>query len=89
MWECEDWQNFKTNEKIKKQIRTNFPCKRPLSTESLLETLKDGSLYSYIQGDLAVSDELEAKPAIISFLLELGLQIIKIPLCTVFSSKTI
>ena len=79
----------KRTKKLRNKFEPIFPCKRPLSTESLLETLKDGSLYSYIQGDLAVSDELEAKPAIISFLLELGLQIIKIPLCTVFSSKTI
>ena len=61
MWECEWWQNFKTNEKIKKHIRSNFPYKRPLSFDSLLEKIRDGSLYGYIQCDLVVPDELKAK----------------------------
>ena len=61
MWECEWWQNFKTNEKIKNQIRSYFPYKRPLSTDSLLEKIRDGSLYGYIQCDLVVPDELKAK----------------------------
>ena len=33
MWECEWWQNFKTNEKSKNHIRSNFPYKRALSTD--------------------------------------------------------
>ena len=61
MWECEWWQNFKTNEKVKNHIRSNFPYKRPLSTDSLLEKIRDGSLYGYIQCDLVVPDELKAK----------------------------
>ena len=61
MWECEWWQNFKTNEKIKNHIRSNFPYKRPLSTDYLLEKIRDGSLYGYIQCDLVVPDELKAK----------------------------
>ena len=61
MWECEWWQNFKTNEKIKNQFRSNFPYKKPLSTDSLLEKIRDGSLYGYIQCDLVVPDELKAK----------------------------
>ena len=36
MWECEWWQNFETNEKIKNLIRSKFPYERPLSTDSLL-----------------------------------------------------
>ena len=61
MWECEWWQSFKTNEKIKNYILSNFPYKRPLSTDSLLEKIRDGSLYGYIQCDLVVPDELKAK----------------------------
>ena len=59
--ECEWWQNFKTNEKIKNQIRSNFPYKRHLSTDSLWDKIRDGSLYGYIQCDLVVPDELKAK----------------------------
>ena len=61
MWECEWWQNFKTDEKIKNQVRTHFPYKRPLSTDSLLAKIKDGSLFGYVQCDLVVPDELKSK----------------------------
>ena len=61
MWESEWWQNFKTNEKIKNHIRSIFPYKRPPSTDSLLEKIRDGSLYGYIQCDLVVPNELKAK----------------------------
>ena len=60
MWECEWWQNFKTNEKINNHIRSNFSYKRPLSTDSLLEKIRDGFIYGYIQCDLIVPDELKA-----------------------------
>ena len=60
MWECEWWQNFKTNEKTKNHIRSNFSYKRTLSTDFLLEKIRDGSLYGYIQCDLVVPDELKA-----------------------------
>ena len=36
MGECDWWQSFKTNDKIKNHDRTHFPYKRPLSTDSLL-----------------------------------------------------
>ena len=49
MWECEWWKNFKTNEK--KRIISKFPYKRPLSTDTLLGKIRDGSLYGYIQCD--------------------------------------
>ena len=61
MWECEWWQNFKTNEKIKNHILSNFPYKRPFSTDSLMEKMRDGSRYGYIQCDLVVPGELKAK----------------------------
>ena len=61
MWECEWWQNFKTIEKIKNHIRSNFSYKRPLSTDFLLEQIRDGSVYGYIQCDLVVPEELKAK----------------------------
>ena len=61
MWECEWWQNFKTNDKIKNHVRTHFPYKRPLSTDSLLAKMKDGSLFGYVQCDLVVPDELKSK----------------------------
>ena len=40
MWECDWWESFKTNDKIKNQFRTPFSYKRPLSTDSLLAKKK-------------------------------------------------
>ena len=61
MWECEWWESFKIDDKIKKHVRTGFPYKRPLSTGSLLAKIKDGSLFGYVQCDLVVPDELKSK----------------------------
>ena len=59
MWECECWQNFKTNEKTKNHIRSNFPSERTLSNESFLEKTRAGSVYGYVQGDSLYPDELK------------------------------
>ena len=61
MWECDWWESFKTDEKIKNHVRTHFPYKRLLSTDSLLAKIKDGSLFGYVQCDLVVPDELKSK----------------------------
>ena len=61
MGECEWWESFKTDGKIKNHFRTHFPCKRPLSTDSLLAKIKDGSLFGNVQCDLVVPDELKSK----------------------------
>ena len=61
MWECKCWKSFKTNKKIKNHVRTYFPCKRLLSTDSILAKIKDGSLFSYVQCNLVVPDELKPK----------------------------
>ena len=61
IWECEWWESFKTNDKIKNHVRTHFPYKMPLSTDSLLAKLKNGSLFEYAQCDLVVPDELKSK----------------------------
>ena len=63
LWECDWCESFKTNDKIKNHVRTNFPYKKPFSTDSLLAKIKDGSLFGYIQCDLVVLDELKSKLA--------------------------
>ena len=64
MWECNWWESFKTNEKIKNHVGTHFPYKKPLSTDSLLAKIKAESLFGYVQCDLVVPDELKSKFAI-------------------------
>ena len=61
LWECDWWESFKTNDKIKNHVKTHFPYKRPLSTDSLLAKINDGSLFCYVQCDLIVPDELKSK----------------------------
>ena len=63
--ECEWWEHFKTDSSVKNHARTNFPYKRPLSTDSLLEKIKNRSLFGYVQCDLIVPDEL--KPTFSNF----------------------
>ena len=65
MWECEWWKHFKTDSSIQNHVKTNFPYKRPLSTDSLLEKIKNRSLFSYVQCDLIVPGEL--KPTFSNF----------------------
>ena len=61
MWGCDWWESFKTNDKIKNHVRTHFPYKKPLFTDSLLAKIKDRSLFGYVQCDLIVPDELKSK----------------------------
>ena len=48
IWECEWWENFKTNEKIKNYARTRFPYKIILTTDSLLAKKRYGFLFGYL-----------------------------------------
>ena len=63
MWEFDWWESFKTNDKIKNHVRTPFPYKTPLYTDSPLAKIKNGSLFGYVQCDLIVPDELKSKLA--------------------------
>ena len=61
MWECEWWEHFKTDSSVKNHVKTIFPDKRPLSTDSLLDKIMNGSLFGYVQYDLIVPDKLKPK----------------------------
>ena len=62
-WECDWWEKFKTNDKIKNHVRAHFPYKKPLSKDSLLAKIKEGSLFGYVQCNLNPDDELKSKIA--------------------------
>ena len=61
MWECEWWNLYKTTTCVKQQLRESFPYKRPLREESLLEQIRSGNLFGYVQCDLEVPEELKKK----------------------------
>ena len=61
MWECEWWNLYKTTTCVKQHLRESFPYKRPLREESLLEQIRSGKLFGYVQCDIEVPEELKEK----------------------------
>ena len=61
MWECSCWDQFKNKVDVKNHVRTHFPFKRPLSTNSLVQNIRNEKIFGYVQCDLSVPDELKAK----------------------------
>ena len=57
-WECEWWRLYKTDAPVKSYLRANFPYKRPLSEEQLLQQIIDGRLFGYVQCDIQVPEHL-------------------------------
>ena len=51
-WECEWWSLCKTDASAKFHLCENFPYKRPLSDEQLLQGNIDGRLFGYVQCDI-------------------------------------
>ena len=58
MWECEWWRLYKTTSNVKLHIRENFPYRRSLTEQQLLEGIKKGSLFGYVQCDIEVPENL-------------------------------
>ena len=63
MWECEWWNLYKTTTCVKELLRESFPYKRPLSGETLLDQIRSGKLFGYVQCDIEVPEELKKKIA--------------------------
>ena len=61
MWECEWWRLYKTNNTVKQHIREHFPYRRSLAAEQLLEEIKKGKLFGYVQCDIEVPENFEIK----------------------------
>ena len=60
MWECEWWSLYKTDASVKSHLRENFPYRRPLSEEGLLQGINDGRLFGYVQCDIEVPEHLRS-----------------------------
>ena len=46
---------------VKEHLRDSFPYKRPLREENLLEQIRSGKLFGYVQCDIEVPEELKKK----------------------------
>ena len=55
MWECEWWRLYKTT-----NIREHFPYRLTLAAEQLLEEIKEGKFFGYVQCDIEVPGNLRA-----------------------------
>ena len=60
MWECERWSLYKTDASVKNHLRENFPYKRPLIEEQLLQGIIGGRLFGYVQCDIEVPEHLQS-----------------------------
>ena len=60
MWECEWWRLYKTTNTVKLHIRENFPYRRSITEEQLLERIKKGNVFGYVQCDVEVPENLRA-----------------------------
>ena len=61
MWECECWNLYKKTICGKDHLRESFPHERPLREERLLEQIRSGKLFGYVQCDIEVPEELKKK----------------------------
>ena len=61
MWECEWWNLYKTTTCVKEHLRESFPYKRPLRQETLLDQIRSGKMFGYLQCDIEVPEELKKK----------------------------
>ena len=59
MWECEWWRLYKTTTNVKLHIRANFSYRRSLTEQQLLEGIKKGNLFGYVQCDIEVTENLK------------------------------
>ena len=61
MWDCEWWRLYKTSNTVKQHIREQFPYRRSLAAEQLLEEIKEGKLFGYEQCDIEVPENMRSK----------------------------
>ena len=59
MRESEWWNLYKTTKCVKEHLRESVPYKRPLREERLLEQIRSGKLFGYLQYEIEVPEELK------------------------------
>ena len=59
VWECKWCELYRTDATVKNHLRANFPYQRPLSGERLMQEIRSGKLFGYVQCDLKVREHLK------------------------------
>ena len=57
-WVYECWRLYKTSNAVKQHIRQHFPYRCSLAAEQLLEEIKKGKLFGYVQCDIELPENL-------------------------------
>ena len=52
---------YKTTNAVKQHIKEHFPYRRSIAAELLLEEIKEGKLFGYVQCDIEVPEKLRSK----------------------------
>ena len=60
LWEREWWRLYKTTNTDKQHIPEHFPYRRSVAAEQLLEGIKQGKLFGYVQCNIEVPENLRA-----------------------------
>ena len=60
MWECKWWELYRTDATVKSHFRASFAYQGLLSEERLMQEIKSGKLFGYVQCDLKVPEHLTA-----------------------------
>ena len=58
MWEREWLSLYKTAASVRSHLRKNFPYRRPLNEEGLIQKIIVGRLFGYVQCDIEVAEHL-------------------------------
>ena len=61
MYEYDWWKMYKTDNSVKHHLREGFPDRMPVSKDRLLEIIKAGSPFGYVQCDFEVPENLRQK----------------------------
>ena len=60
MWECKRWEFYQADATVENHLRVSFSYQRPLIEERLMQEIKSGRLFGYVQCDLKVPEHLKA-----------------------------
>ena len=60
MWQCDWWRLYKATNNTKQNIPEHFPYRRSLAAQQLLEEIKKGKLFGYVQCEIRVLENLRS-----------------------------
>ena len=53
IWDCLWWKQVRDDKTMKERLKIDFPFRKPLSEQQLLQQIDNGSLFGYVQCDIS------------------------------------